>query len=586
MKRNEIDKDLTWDLSSMFQSQEAYEEEYHKVLALLNEVANQKGHIADTKDVYLQFILKLEDLYRRVDNVCVYAQMATDVDPEDEDGQKNLSASSSLMQAVAEKLSFLDLEIIQKKDSIEQYLKEKDCEDFTYPMEEIWRTIPHRQSEEIEDIMAQYSGITRVPEESYSSFRMEFQPVHIDGKEEFLNGGTLNKFLLHPDSNVRKEAFQNYFQEYKRYQNLFINLLGGHAKTQVVNAKLRNFPSALEASLFEDGADKKLYDKVLYMANEKYHSYLHEYFALHKELLHLDTQHYYDTFLPMVKDIDITYSIDESFSILKKALAPLGEDYVEMLETARKERWIDFLPHPGKRSGAYSSGTHDSKPFILTNFTGSYDSLSTLAHELGHSMHSYYSHKHNRPILSSYRIFVAEVASTVNELLLNEYLLKTNDDKQYQAYLLDSLLTQLIGTLYRQPMYALLETKLHAWIEEGKPVSSKDLTQYFLDINHDYFGESVEVDELYRYACYHIPHFYYNFYVYKYTLGIAVAISFVKQILNGNVEEYRSFLTKGGSEAPIDELVHAGVDPRSDDVYNDAFTYFKEILDKFKRLMK
>ena len=174
MKRNEIDKDLTWDLSSMFQSQEAYEEEYHKVLALLNEVANQKGHIADTKDVYLQFILKLEDLYRRVDNVCVYAQMATDVDPEDEDGQKNLSASSSLMQAVAEKLSFLDLEIIQKKDSIEQYLKEKDCEDFTYPMEEIWRTIPHRQSEEIEDIMAQYSGITRVPESSILLFEWNF----------------------------------------------------------------------------------------------------------------------------------------------------------------------------------------------------------------------------------------------------------------------------------------------------------------------------------------------------------------------------------------------------------------------------
>ena len=202
--------------------------------------------------------------------------------------------------------------------------------------------------------------------------------------------------------------------------------------------------------------------------------------------------------------------MDDCFAILKKALAPLGEDYIAMLDVAREERWIDFMPHEKKRSGAYSAGTYDSKPFILTNFTGEYDSLSTLAHEFGHSMHSYYSHKHNRAMLAEYRIFVAEVASTVNELLLNDYLLKHSDNNDHKAYLLSNLLNQMIGTMYRQTMYATFEYQLYEAIEKGEALSSKDVCDLYEQLNKDYFGDSVIVDDLQRYGCYHVPHFYYN----------------------------------------------------------------------------
>lgn len=586
MKRQEIDTSLTWDLTAMFANQTAFETTYAKAKEKLRQLLQRKGHIADDKSSYRAFMEALESVYRQIDDLITYANMMADADPKQTYAQQNLAAASQLEQLMKEGLAFYEQEILDHQAQIEVWLQDDDCRDFRYPMEEIFRTAPHRRSAEVEELLTRSGSILRVPSDTYSSFRLSFTPVNVDGKAEFLNGGTYRQFLHHPQLQVRKDAFYNYHKEYERYQDVFYQLLSGHAKGQVLEAKTRHFPSALEASLFEDGADKQLYEKVLMMANVKHHAPLHSYFTLRKELLQMEEQHVYDISLPLVKSIDKQYTIEECFTILNQALAPLGDDYIAMLDTAKKQRWIDFMPCEDKRSGAYSSGTHDSYPYILTNFTGSYDSLSTLAHEFGHSMHSWYSHQHNRPLLSGYRIFVAEVASTVNELLLNEYLLQHAKDDTYRAYLLDNLLTQLIGTLYRQPMYARFESQLHDWIEDGVSFSSKELTQYFLDINKEYFGTGVEVDDLFRYGCYTIPHFYYNFYVYKYTLGMAVAIAFTKKIIKGDVAAYREFLTKGGSEAPIDELIHADVDPRSDVVYDEAFHYFADILQRFRELMQ
>ncbi len=582
MKRNQIDSAYTWDLSSMFASQEAFNTCYQECESLVNALTKQKGHIADTKESFCDFFDQQEELSRKLNNLISYARMYTDVDPDEETAQQNLSKAYVLYQKTVVALNFVDLEVMKEKESIEKYLAEDACNAYRYPMQEIFRRMPHQLDEEKEVMMAQMQDILRVPESTYESFRLEFEPVMVDGKPVFLNGGNYHQFLLNPDEKVRKEAFEHYFQEYKRYQNVFLNLLSGHIKGKAFEARLRNFPSTLEASLFEDGVEKALFDLVVRMGNETYRPYAHEYFKLRKEILGLQQQHVYDIALPLVKSVDITYTVDDCFAILKKALAPLGEDYIAMLDVAREERWIDFMPHEKKRSGAYSAGTYDSKPFILTNFTGEYDSLSTLAHEFGHSMHSYYSHKHNRAMLAEYRIFVAEVASTVNELLLNDYLLKHSDNNDHKAYLLSNLLNQMIGTMYRQTMYATFEYQLYEAIEKGEALSSKDVCDLYEQLNKDYFGDSVIVDDLQRYGCYHVPHFYYNFYVYKYTLGMSVAISFAKKILNGEVDAYREFLTKGGSEAPLDELMHAGVDPRQTQVYEDAFGYFKEILDQFR----
>ena len=586
MKRNEIETELTWDLSGLFKDQKAFDDQFEKAKAYIHKLCQFKGHIADSKNSFIAFMNTREELMRYMENIEVYASMCVDVDSENEAVQENLSKANSLIDLQTSSLTFIDNEIIASKDAIETYLKDDDCKDFRYAMSEIFRTIPHRLDEKTEALLGDVVTLAKCPEDTFRSFPLNFEPVIVDGKEEFLNGATYISFLQNKDVNVRKQAFEHYFKEYQTYQNVFMNTLSAHAKGQVLLAKARNFKNALSASLFEDGVEEDLFHKVLYMGNEKYHDYVQEYFSLRKEILQLDVQHVYDIQLELVNEVNVKYSIDDCFDIMDEALKVLGDDYIQLLHKAKAERWIDFMPCKGKRSGAYSWGTYDSKPYIMTNFNGDYESLSTLAHELGHSMHSYFSWENNRAMNSGYRIFVAEVASTVNEVLLNDYLLKTSKDNNYKAYILSNLLTQLIGTLYRQPMYAKFEYDLHTWVENKEVISSQKITQHFLDLNKQYFGDSVEVDDLQRYGCYYIPHFYYNFYVYKYTLGMSVALSFVKRIQQGDVQAYREFLTKGGSESPLDELIHAGVDPRDDQVYDDAFTFFKETLDQFKELVK
>lgn len=586
MKRNEIETELTWDLSGLFKDQKAFDDQFEKAKAYIHKLCQFKGHIADSKNSFIAFMNTREELMRYMENIEVYASMCVDVDSENEAVQENLSKANSLIDLQTSSLTFIDNEIIASKDTIETYLKDDDCKDFRHAMSEIFRTIPHRLDEKTEALLGDVVTLAKCPEDTFRSFPLNFEPVIVDGKEEFLNGATYISFLQNKDVNVRKQAFEHYFKEYQKYQNVFMNTLSAHAKGQVLLAKARNFKNALSASLFEDGVEEDLFHKVLYMGNEKYHDYVQEYFSLRKEILQLDVQHVYDIQLELVNEVDVKYSIDDCFDIMDEALKVLGDDYIQLLHKAKAERWIDFMPCKGKRSGAYSWGTYDSKPYIMTNFNGDYESLSTLAHELGHSMHSYFSWENNRAMNSGYRIFVAEVASTVNEVLLNDYLLKTSKDNNYKAYILSNLLTQLIGTLYRQPMYAKFEYDLHTWVENKEVISSQKITQHFLDLNKQYFGDSVEVDDLQRYGCYYIPHFYYNFYVYKYTLGMSVALSFVKRIQQGDVQAYREFLTKGGSESPLDELIHAGVDPRDDQVYDDAFTFFKETLDQFKELVK
>lgn len=586
MKRNEIETELTWDLSGLFKDQKAFDDQFEKAKAYIHKLCQFKGHIADSKNSFIAFMNTREELMRYMENIEVYASMCVDVDSENEAVQENLSKANSLIDLQTNSLTFIDNEIIASKDAIETYLKDEDCKDFRYAMSEIFRTIPHRLDEKTEALLGDVVTLAKCPEDTFRSFPLNFEPVIVDGKEEFLNGATYISFLQNKDVDVRKQAFEHYFKEYQTYQNVFMNTLSAHAKGQVLLAKARNFKNALSASLFEDGVEEDLFHKVLYMGNEKYHDYVQEYFSLRKEILQLDVQHVYDIQLELVNEVDVKYSIDDCFDIMDEALKVLGDDYIQLLHKAKAERWIDFMPCKGKRSGAYSWGTYDSKPYIMTNFNGDYESLSTLAHELGHSMHSYFSWENNRAMNSGYRIFVAEVASTVNEVLLNDYLLKTSKDNNYKAYILSNLLTQLIGTLYRQPMYAKFEYDLHTWVENKEVISSQKITQHFLDLNKQYFGDSVEVDDLQRYGCYYIPHFYYNFYVYKYTLGMSVALSFVKRIQQGDVQAYREFLTKGGSESPLDELIHAGVDPRDDQVYDDAFTFFKETLDQFKELVK
>lgn len=586
MLRDEIEQKYQWDLSTLFINQEAYDKQRSDASNILKELVAMKGSITTTLERFVSFMNQYETLVRYINNLYSYASMSNDVEPNSDQAQKNKASSQLLYQRIFIELSFFDSEIINHKEIVEEYLSEDVAKDFRYPIVEILRTIPHRLDEETENLLAQYQQVAMNPQETYDAFRLEFPSVIIDGKEEFLNEATYHEFLRNKDVNVRKQAYENIFNEYKRFENVFCSTLSGHAKGQVLNARVHKYESALQASLFDDGVTPELFHKVLDITNVKFRKNLHDYYQFRKDYLELTIQHPYDLAVPLIDQINVKYRVDECFEILNKALAPLGEEYVNLLKRAKDERWIDFMTHSGKRTGAYSGGSYDSNPFILMNFTGGYDSLSTLAHELGHSMHSYYSRKNNRPLLSSYRIFVAEVASTVNEILLNKYLLANSEDETYKSYILENLLEQLVGTLYRQPMFAQFEAFLHESIEKDEPISTSTLTTYYFDLSKDYYGISVETDDLERYKCYYVPHFYYNFYVYKYTLGMAVALSFVKKILAGDTKDYLHFLSKGGSESPVEELINAGVDPQSEHVYEDAFNFFQETLDEFKQILK
>lgn len=586
MNRNEADPCYTWDLSSLFPNQQAFEKQLADSEAQLADLCAQKGHISDTIESYIAFLNDQERFERGLENLYVYAKMCTDVTPKEMIHQQNLASAANLMQKAQLDLTFVSLELIQHAEVIRTYLQDERCRDFRYPMEELFRTIPHRLNDEMETLLSEVNEIAAVPDETFQSMRLTFEDVIVDGKKEFLNGATYHEFLRNPDAKVRRQAFEHYFREYGHFENAFANLLIGNAKGQALNAKVRRFDSALQASLFQDGVDETLYNKILSMANEKYIGLLHDFFAMKKRVLGIEEFHEYDIALDLEPSYDVHYTIEECRAILKEALRVLGENYVEVLDQAFTQRWIDFYPSKEKRTGAYSWGTYDSHPYILTNFTGSYDSLSTLAHELGHSLHSYYSNRNNRPMLAGYQIFVAEVASTVNELLLSHHLLQTSESPAYRRYILSNLMEQFVGTCYRQPMFAQFEKDLHTWVETRTPISSKTITDRCLQLNKAYFGDAVIVDDLQKYGFYYVPHFYYNFYVYKYTLGMSAAISFVKEILRGNAAPYRDFLTKGGSEAPLDELKHAGVDVLSDQVYEDAFSFFQETMAQFEALLE
>lgn len=586
MLRNEIEEQYKWDLHHMYPNMDAFMNDVKIVEATIDKLVASKDSFYLNEANFYEFLLNLETKKIKLDALCAFASMINDVESEDSVANKYLAIANSLESKNNTKCGFIPLVCMQHEAEIKTYLTSERCQPFTYQINEILRYAPHHLDEQQEDMLNAMKELMQSPSNTYFSFRLNFKDVDVDGHQEFLNGGNYHKFLLNKDVKVRKQAFENYIGEYKKYENVFANLLTSHAKGQILNAKYRHYRSALQASLFDDGVDEQLFNLVLKMGNEKYLDYVHEYFQLRKDVLKMDKQHIYDIYVPMVESVDLKFNIDEAFNILKEALKPLGEDYIAMLDVAKEQRWIDFYPHDKKRSGAYSFGTYGNYPYILLNYNDSFDSLSTLAHEFGHSMHSYYSDQNNRGINASYQIFVAEAASTVNELLLSDYMLKHCEDKKVKAYLIAQLLDTLVGTLYRQTMYAKFEADLHDKLASGEALSSKEISDLFLTLNKNYYGDGVIVDDLQAYQCYAIPHFYYNFYVYKYTLGMSVAIAFSKQILNGNPNDFKYFLTRGGSTSPLQSFIDSKVDPRQEAIYDEAFNYFKELLDELKTLLQ
>lgn len=589
MERTNIDIKDTWDLSLIYQNHQKFYDDLKQAQQLLEKLLIQKESFLNDVDSFLKFHQDYTTMSRYIQKLHCFAHLHCDVEPNQQDYQTMYAAILSFYDQVSTALDFYIVKMIEKSDEVQVYLNDERLQDYRYSILEILRQKKHVLSQEMESLISKTSPISDLSSQVFDALRLDYDPVHVNGEEKFLNSATLTEFLKNEDPEVRKEAYHNFFKEYKKFENVFAATLSGVMKKDAFYADVKKFDGPLEASLFDDNVPTSLFFKILEKANNQYRSLFHQYNALKKHKLHFETMYNYDLSVPLVHYATKKYTIEECFDIILDVVKIFGDEYVNIIQKARDERWIDYYPHTGKRVGAYSSGCYDTNPYILMNFIGDYNSLSTMIHELGHSAHTYLSCHNQSPVNCDYRIFVAEVASTVNETLLINYMLEHASSKEEKAYFLYELLENCVGLIYRQPMYADFEHILHTWAQEGKPMSAQTITDLYMQKNAEYYGPEVTMDEYVGHSCFYIPHFYYNYYVYKYTLGMTVALAIVSRILNGDEkqkEAYLNFLKSGGSKDPVDLLKDALVNPLEDQLYDDAFQYFEKILNEFTELIE
>lgn len=592
-KRSEINEKDTWDLSVLYKNTEAFKEEYKKLKEDIKEIEKYKGKLLESADTLLNF-LKLEDtLERRLYKLYYYAHLNFDVDTTNAKSLELTAEISQLITIYSTLTSFVDPELLKAEYAkiLNFYNEKPELLTYRFNLENLYRYKKHTLKENEEKILSTLSEALNASDEIYESLTdsdLTFGNIVVDGKRVEFTESNYSTFIESNDRKVRQKAFNILFKNYQKYIHTIANTFRFHVETASKLAKLKHYESSLAASLFQENIDIKVYDNLIKTVRENLNT-LYDYYNLKKEVLGLDKLHLYDIYANMVLDIDVKYTFDEAKNIVLDALGMLGTDYQKKLTKAFNNRFIDIYNNKGKRSGAYSSGFYDTPPYILLNYEGGYSDLTTLAHELGHSMHTMYSCENNPYNTSSYQIFVAEVASTVNELLLLKYLLKKTDSKKEKLFLLNKLLELFKGTIFRQTMFAEFEKNMYESHEKGIVLTPEYLNSEYYKLVCDYFGRDVVKDKLIQYEWMRIPHFYYNFYVYKYAIGLSAACKIVHDIeLNGEkaISNYLAFLKTGGSMYPSEELKIAGVDISSPEFIEEAISMFKETISEFREIYR
>lgn len=592
-KRSEIKEEDTWDLSVLYKNTEAFKEEYKKLKDDIKEIEKYKGKLLESADTLLNF-LKLEDtLERRLYKLYYYAHLNFDVDTTNAKSLELTAEISQLITIYSTLTSFVDPELLKAEYAkiLNFYNEKPELLTYRFNLENLYRYKKHTLKENEEKILSTLSEALNASDEIYESLTdsdLTFGNIVVDGKRIEFTESNYSTFIESNDRKVRQKAFNILFKNYQKYIHTIANTFRFHVETASKLAKLKHYESSLAASLFQENIDIKVYENLIKTVRENL-STLYDYYNLKKEVLGLDKLHLYDIYANMVSDIDVKYTFDEAKNIVLDALGILGTDYQKKLTKAFNNRFIDIYNNKGKRSGAYSSGFYDTPPYILLNYEGGYSDLTTLAHELGHSMHTMYSCENNPYNTSSYQIFVAEVASTVNELLLLKYLLKKTDSKKEKLFLLNKLLELFKGTIFRQTMFAEFEKNMYESHEKGIVLTPEYLNSEYYKLVCDYFGRDVVKDKLIQYEWMRIPHFYYNFYVYKYAIGLSAACKIVHDIeLNGEkaISNYLAFLKTGGSMYPSEELKIAGVDISSPEFIEEAISMFKETISEFREIYR
>lgn len=588
--RCEIEDKYKWDLTKIYKDEKEWQKDFDDVKEKILKVLEYKDSFLSNGKKLYEYLKYDEEVSRKLEKIYYYAHLNYDADTLDEKYKVMTNKVSDLFTKYNELSSFVVPEILKlDEEKLNTFYKEEEkLEDYRFSIENIYRFKNHTLDEEKEKMLSNLSKCLSNPEETYealtdSDFEYDYITDEKGNKVKF-NESNYSLFIKSKDRSVRKRAFEMLHNKYKKYIRTITSTYKGEVETNVVLAKIRNYDSAISASLYSDNVPVDIYDNLIKVVNDNM-NVLYDYYDLKKKILSLDRLHMYDTYVEIINKIDKKYSFDEAKEIVIDALSVLGDKYVKNLKKAFDEKWIDIYHSKGKRSGAYSSGNFDVNPYVLLNFEGTLNDVSTLAHELGHSMHTYLSCKNNPYQYSSYEIFVAEVASTVNELLLANYMLKNSKNKDEKLAIINHILDLYKATLYRQTMFAEFEKETHKLREKGEVLTSDLLSNTYYNLVKKYFGPNVLCDDLIRYEWARIPHFYYNFYVYKYATGISAASYIVDGILNnkeGALENYINFLKTGGSMYPLDELKIAGVNLNSKSVILSAIKTFEKYLKEFK----
>lgn len=594
MDREKIEEKYKWDLTQIFKTTADFEQAIKEVKNEISSFSKYEDIMNTSAANFYNTIKDYFDITRKLEKIYVYTSLNFDTDTSNNKNQALKQTASNLFDLWSSSSFFVTPNILKKDyQEIEEYYKEEPkLLDYETILKREFRYKEHTLTDIEEKLL---SNITKAMGNNYETYSLlkdadlKFGNIKDEeGNEVELTCSNYSLYIESKNRKVREQAFKTLYKTYSQFSNTFASIISGNIKENTTISKLRKYKSTMEYYLYKDELDTTIYNNLIDTVSNNM-NILYKYYNLKKETLNLEELHLYDIYTPIVKDFDKKYSYQTAVDTVLEALSILGEDYISILKNGYDNKWVDIYPNKAKRGGAYSGGCYDTEPYILLNYQEKYDDMSTLAHESGHSMHSYYA-RHNNPYqYGDYTIFVAEVASTVNELLLAKHLLKNSPDNNEKLFILNNLMDLFKGTIYRQTMFAEFEKEIYNDAEQDIPLTAEHLNNKYYELNKKYFGSDVLIDEEIKYEWARIPHFYYNFYVYKYATGLSAACHITNDILSGKpnaVENYKKFLSCGTTLNPIDSLKLAGVDLNNKEVIESAINMFDETIEEFITLKK
>ena len=592
MNRENIESKYKWDLTPIFSSEDDFNNLYKDVESKIEKFKSHEKIMGNNAESFYNAINDYYKISRDLDKLQVYTNLLSDIDTSNNNNQALKLKVINLLDKWNKATFFITPTILKKdyKEIENFYEEEPKLKEYETIIKREFRYKDHILSDIEEKLL---SSMTKMFNKNYETYELlkdsdiTFGNITDENNKEVeLTCSNYSIYIESGNRRVRKEAFATLYSTYKQFINTFASTLSGNINENVTIAKIKKFPSTLNWCLYADELDETIYNNLINTVSDNMNT-LYKYYALKKDLLNLEELHLYDIYTPIVKNFDKKYPYEEAKKIVLKALSVLGDDYIEVLKNGLDNNWVDVYPTKAKRTGGYSGGCYDTAPYILLNYFDKYNDMSTLAHEAGHSMHSYYTRSNNSYQYGDYSIFVAEVASTVNEILLSKYLLKTSNSKEEKLFILDNLMSLFKATIYRQTMFAEFEQKIYFDAENDIPLTADYLSSVYYELNKKYFGDDVVIDDNIKYEWARIPHFYYNFYVYKYATGLSAACHIANDILSGKehaVDNYKEFLKCGSKKSPIESLKLAGVDLSKKEVVESAISMFNDTIDEFINL--